>query len=87
MLLSVVVDLGGSGSANTNSGGGGGGAGTYRTGSVAITSGTYNVTIGAGGGKNNGSNSGSQGGTTTLALPSSVLPGGGIWISWTYTWI
>ena len=69
---------GGSGSANTNSSGGGGGAGTYRTSSVAITSGTYNVTIGAGGGKNNGSNNGSQGGTTTLALPSSVAsPGGG----------
>lgn len=69
---------GGSGSANTNSSGGGGGAGTYRTGSVSVSSGTYNITIGAGGGKNNGSNNGSQGGTTTLALPSSVAsPGGG----------
>ena len=69
---------GGSGSANTNSGGGGGGAGTYRTGSVSVANGTYNITIGAGGGKNNGSNNGSQGSITTLALPSSVAsPGGG----------
>ena len=69
---------GGSGSENANSGGAGGGAGTYRTSSVAITSGTYNVTIGAGGGRNTKANHGSQGGTTTLALPSSVAsPGGG----------
>ncbi len=69
---------GGSGSANTNTGGGGGGAGTYRTASVPV-SGPFAaaVTIGAGGGANYGS-LGSQGGTTTLALPSSVAsPGGG----------
>ena len=69
---------GGSGSENTNNGGSGGGAGTYRTNSVAVTSGSYTITIGAGGGRNNGSNNGSKGGTTTLAFPTSVAsPGGG----------
>ena len=71
--------VGGGGGGGT-SGGGGGGAGLLRyieDQSVAV--GPYPVTIGAGGaGAKGPQNRGVQGGTTTLALPSSVTcPGGG----------
>ena len=71
--------VGGGGGGGT-SGGGGGGAGLLRyIEDQPVAVGPYAVTIGAGGaGAKGPQNRGVQGGTTTLALPSSVTcPGGG----------
>ncbi len=47
----VVAGGGGGGPASfSNSQGGGGGAGGMKTGSIALTSGSYNITVGSGGG-------------------------------------
>ena len=68
----TVVGGGGGGGAN---GGGGGGAGGLRTGTLALSAGSYPVTIGAGGSGGTAFVAGSNGYNTSLA--SVVATGGG----------
>ena len=60
--------------------GAGGGAGGYRTGTASVSSGTFPVTVGAGGGGVTGSPHpayGARGGTTTFGLSTPVVATGG----------
>jgi len=71
----LVVGGGGGGG---HEGGGGGGGGQVKTGSVSFLNGSFAVTIGNGGsGATTISSQASNGGTTTLSLPTPVVSIGG----------
>jgi hypothetical protein len=71
----LVVGGGGGGG---DTGGGGGGGGQVKTGSVSLLSGSFGVTIGNGGtGGTSAGTPASNGGTTTLSLPTPVVSIGG----------
>jgi hypothetical protein len=75
-VIDYLVVGGGGGGGDT--GGGGGGGGQVKTGSVSLLSGSFGVTIGNGGtGGTSAGTPASNGGTTTLSLPTPVVSIGG----------
>lgn len=82
-----VLMVGGGGGGGSNSGGGGGGGGVLNLSNLSLETGTYNVTIGAGGvgGLNSGTavtSRGQNGGNTIFGSFTAVGGGGGASRDW-----
>jgi hypothetical protein len=73
----LVVAGGGSGGGNSSTrSGGGGGAGGFKTGSIAVTAGTYAITVGAGGMALTPQTSASDGGGSSIGTLVTCAGGG-----------
>jgi len=66
VYMDVLIVAGGGGGGGSHAGGGGGGGGVIYYTSVAVTSGTYTVTVGSGGTGGTGSVQGTNGGNSSV---------------------